>query len=797
MKNIKTFSLIALLALVFLAVPAGSAFSKDKDYDADIQAAQQAVDAAKKTMDKAKTAMDKANKEYQAIEDKYKNEKAPLDDEKARLLKQISNKYDSKIKDAQVIADNCYSTGIDCVEANNNLNNLKSQKESEIKKVNDYHQQKTEAIEAKYKEEIKQAKEKYEEAQKSYNKAQKEYDKAVDKLNGAKADKEKAENKADKKAKEADEKALKNAEKDIKNATKDIENAKEDMAKFCGTFSGKYNQNKCSKAQQKMSEAQQKMNKAQDVVDDYYDKYPNETPEETPIISEDGSEGDSEDNADTSKGDGKKQKSAEEIAKEYAEKQSAADKANNDYNKAVQDYQKTESDYYDAAFLCAHGQKEACAAMEESKEKLAELKAKADEAYAKKLKADEELNAFLQENPTADMKGKKSNYESLTSQVNNLQNQYDQAVANCKAAADKSKYYRTPDGTMMTGEEFCALADTLKDRLDQANKDLEAAKEAYDAEFAKLSDEEKGYYFMASEGELDETVYAENNDVFTSVTRRAARILAGLRPVAYLLAAFGLVGFAYAAVFNKISWKWFANISIGLFLVANMGRLIEYMVYPNAEDKQEIIAKPLDSFGDKTEKHSIKKVLSDADYEYVEPVAIYEPTPPKAEVLPNIEEVPEEDVPVDEKSGFCKSGKIMDCVNDIMNVIKNATDTINTVKQTAVGLGAAGEGIVTNVNNIMSLIKNLNPLKPKAMMTSLGQISSNIDQAMQSLKGIADRTASADQQIADTWGIEGEYGEETTKTKAGIEKAINSMGNIKNGIDNALNTLGGLVNVLF
>ena len=748
MKNIKTFSLIALLALVFLAVPAGrllAATSTTDDIKEEIANAKETLEKAKKEYEDKQAALDKLEKNINEMVEKTK--KADL--EKA------NQKYDQDIANAQKEVDNCKDN---CAEKYAKLAKLQGDKQAMVDAINKAAEVGRKNAEvATKKDELEQA---VKDAEKAYNKAAKDVRKYKEK-----------------------------AEKDLKNAQKDLENAKDDIAKKCSGAG--YDKNKCQKAQKKMTEAEADLKDAQNRINEYYNQYPDEKPKDTSSGSSDSDTSNEDETSD------KPKKSAEEIAKEYAKKQSAADKANNDYNKAVQDYQKAERDYYDAAFLCAHGQKEACAAMEESKEKLAELKAKADEAYAKKLKADEELNAFLQENPTADMKGKKSNYESLTSQVNNLQNQYDQAVANCKAAADKSKYYRTPDGTMMTGEEFCALADTLKDRLDQANKDLEAAKEAYDAEFAKLSDEEKGYYFMASEGELDETVYAENNDVFTSVTRRAARILAGLRPVAYLLAAFGLVGFAYAAVFNKISWKWFANISIGLFLVANMGRLIEYMVYPNAEDKQEIIAKPLDSFGDKTEKHSIKKVLSDADYEYVEPVAIYEPTPPKAEVLPNIKEVPEEEVPVDEKSGFCKSGKIMGCVNDILNVIRNATDTINTVKQTAVGLGAAGEGVVTNVNNIMSLIKNLNPLKPKDMMTSLGQISSNIDQAMRSLKGIADRTASADQQIANTWGIEGEYSEETIKTKAGIEKAINFMGNIKDGIDNSLNALGGLVNVLF
>lgn len=66
------------------------------------------------------------------------------------------------------------------------------------------------------------------------------------------------------------------------------------------------------------------------------------------------------------------------------------------------------------------------------------------------------------------------------------------------------------------------------------------------------------------------------DDVLQAVRAKALSFLKDLRPVIFILAGFGLVGFAWMAIFNKISWKWFANIAMGLFLVANMGLFVDY-----------------------------------------------------------------------------------------------------------------------------------------------------------------------------------------------------------------------------
>ena len=75
------------------------------------------------------------------------------------------------------------------------------------------------------------------------------------------------------------------------------------------------------------------------------------------------------------------------------------------------------------------------------------------------------------------------------------------------------------------------------------------------------------------------------DDVLKAVRAKALSFLKDLRPVIFILAGFGLVGFAWMAIFNKISWKWFANIAMGLFLVANMGLFVDYFAGNDGQRK--------------------------------------------------------------------------------------------------------------------------------------------------------------------------------------------------------------------
>lgn len=70
--------------------------------------------------------------------------------------------------------------------------------------------------------------------------------------------------------------------------------------------------------------------------------------------------------------------------------------------------------------------------------------------------------------------------------------------------------------------------------------------------------------------------WADDGNIFSTIRARVVKALVDSHQLVYLLAGFGLIGFAFMAIFNKISWKWFANIAIGLFLVAVMGMIISY-----------------------------------------------------------------------------------------------------------------------------------------------------------------------------------------------------------------------------
>lgn len=83
--------------------------------------------------------------------------------------------------------------------------------------------------------------------------------------------------------------------------------------------------------------------------------------------------------------------------------------------------------------------------------------------------------------------------------------------------------------------------------------------------------------------------YADN--IMKTIRNRAANILVNLKPAIFVLGGFGLIGFAFAAIFGKISWKWFSHIAIGLFLVSNMGLFIDYFI--TRTGKEDIVQSTL------------------------------------------------------------------------------------------------------------------------------------------------------------------------------------------------------------
>lgn len=72
-------------------------------------------------------------------------------------------------------------------------------------------------------------------------------------------------------------------------------------------------------------------------------------------------------------------------------------------------------------------------------------------------------------------------------------------------------------------------------------------------------------------------------DVFDELALRAGNLGNNLQKVGYIIAGLGLIAFAVAAMFNKISWKTFAYIAMSTFFLTAMTAAITWVKAPPGE----------------------------------------------------------------------------------------------------------------------------------------------------------------------------------------------------------------------
>ncbi len=103
-----------------------------------------------------------------------------------------------------------------------------------------------------------------------------------------------------------------------------------------------------------------------------------------------------------------------------------------------------------------------------------------------------------------------------------------------------------------------------------------------------------------------------DDSVIDKVREKAVDVIEHYKPIVYILGGFGLVCVAWAAIFGKMNWKWFANLAIGLFLVAYMGNLIDFFTSnryhgdgaaANQFKTTHMTAESLRKWGDTLDKH--------------------------------------------------------------------------------------------------------------------------------------------------------------------------------------------------
>ncbi len=393
--------------------------------------------------------------------------------------------------------------------------------------------------------------------------------------------------------------------------------------------------------------------------------------------------------------------------------------------KAKQGYDKKAQDLQDAQRKCASGDQSSCDEIEDLRAELEKAKgayAKAHE-HAQKMGVGEEKikspTEFAQDDYYIAQQDVNEKSEALAAAERTLKEKQ-AALAEAKAACEHSSQLNSKQGKE-EAQKYCDQAEDLEKEVDEALQDVYTKQvELEDAQMILTDARKEAFphenqdYLGFSVNNNDEMYNKGKKDVFKVITRRAAFILYHLKPVIYMLAGFGLIGFAFAAIFNKISWKWFGNLAIGLFLVANTGRLVEYMVFPSkgGADYMELEGVGvLNSFGDNI---TLSQALGDAQYAWVDNtyyVPNYSPSiennAPNTDGLPT---TPSEEENKKNTRGFCEAeneggglfggGAFTSCVKDIISAGKKAADTVKQAQSTV-------DAVKNTVNQVVNAAENI------------------------------------------------------------------------------------------
>jgi len=69
---------------------------------------------------------------------------------------------------------------------------------------------------------------------------------------------------------------------------------------------------------------------------------------------------------------------------------------------------------------------------------------------------------------------------------------------------------------------------------------------------------------------------ASAQTIADTAKEKALNVFNNVKTMIFVVGGFGLVGLAFAAVFGKLNWKWFASLAVGLAILAAAGSLIQY-----------------------------------------------------------------------------------------------------------------------------------------------------------------------------------------------------------------------------
>ncbi|MDO4184003.1 MAG: TrbC/VirB2 family protein [Rhodospirillales bacterium] len=64
--------------------------------------------------------------------------------------------------------------------------------------------------------------------------------------------------------------------------------------------------------------------------------------------------------------------------------------------------------------------------------------------------------------------------------------------------------------------------------------------------------------------------------VMSIASSKMTNVFTHVRTIVFILGGFGLVGVAFAAIFGKVDWKWFAALAVGLAILAAANAVVKY-----------------------------------------------------------------------------------------------------------------------------------------------------------------------------------------------------------------------------
>ncbi len=64
--------------------------------------------------------------------------------------------------------------------------------------------------------------------------------------------------------------------------------------------------------------------------------------------------------------------------------------------------------------------------------------------------------------------------------------------------------------------------------------------------------------------------------IMQTAQQKATSVFSSVKTIIFIVGGFGLVGLAWAAIFGKVNWKWFASLAVGLAILAAASSVVEY-----------------------------------------------------------------------------------------------------------------------------------------------------------------------------------------------------------------------------